>query len=516
MSNTITQCKQKTISRFLATKKITFLFAILFVVGLNNSHAQNTWTQKADFGGSARHGAAGFSIGSKGYIGIGYDGTYKKDFWEYDPANDVWTQKANFGGIGRHVGVGFSIGNKGYIGTGAGLSGEFNDFWEYDPATNSWTRKADVAGLPRHGAVGFSIGDKGYVGTGHNTAGNVLNDFWEYDPATDKWTQKANFGGIGRLYSAGFSIGTKGYVGIGNTNENAGTDLKDFWEYDPATDTWTRKADFAGSPRHGATGFSIGDKGYIGTGQAGESAVYNDFWEYDPATNVWTQKANFGGAIRSYAAGFSIGDNGYIGTGLNEINGYTHYKDFWEYTSGEAVCLPPTDLKVVSTTDSSAKLGWTLPTSSIVGLIIHYHPAGNPVWREKLVQPTRESTTLNKLSPNTTYKWKIESVCSNKLSIWVNGPDFITTSSLGPVAKANVYPNPARNIVTVNYTAYDVGKYFFEITDISGHVLLRKEANAMPGTNSITLDVSSLFKGAYFINIINPDKTRERMQLSKE
>ena len=35
----------------------------------------NTWTQKADFGGTGRNGAVGFSIGSKGYIGTGYDGS---------------------------------------------------------------------------------------------------------------------------------------------------------------------------------------------------------------------------------------------------------------------------------------------------------------------------------------------------------------------------------------------------------------------------------------------------------
>jgi hypothetical protein len=288
--------------------------------------------------------------------------------------------------------------------------------------------------------------------------------------------------------------------------------FKDFWEYDPATDVWTRKADFGGGGRSTSFGFSIGTKGYIGTGSDASFSNHKDFWEYDPATNAWTRKEDFGGSGRVFAVGFSIGNKGYAGTGVYPVG----TKDFWEYTPEENTCLPPTDLKVVGTTDSSAKLGWTLPTSSIVGLIIHYHPAGNPVWREKLVQPTRESTTLNKLLPNTTYKWKIESVCSNKLSIWVNGPDFTTTSSLGPVSKANVYPNPARDIVTVNYTAYNAGKYFFEITDISGNVLLHKEANAMPGANSITLDVSRLFKGAYFITIINPDKTRERMQLSKE
>ena len=86
--------------------------------------AANTWTQKADFGGTARYGAVGFSIGSKGYIGTGYDGSYIKDFWEYDPAANTWTQKADFGGTARYGAVGFSIGSKGYIGTG--YDGSYN------------------------------------------------------------------------------------------------------------------------------------------------------------------------------------------------------------------------------------------------------------------------------------------------------------------------------------------------------------------------------------------------------
>ena len=45
------------------------------------------------------------------------------------------------------------------------------------------------------------------------------------------------------------------------------TDCNDFWEYDPTTNTWTQKANFGGTPRDGAVGFSIGSKGYIGTGE---------------------------------------------------------------------------------------------------------------------------------------------------------------------------------------------------------------------------------------------------------
>jgi N-acetylneuraminic acid mutarotase len=94
-----------------------------------------------------------------------------------------------------------------------------------------------------------------------------------------------------------------------------GSIRKDFWEYDPATNAWTQKADFRGGARYGATGFSIGSKGYLGTGRDENLFPFKDLWEYDPATNAWTQKADLGVEGRKWAVGFSIGSKGYIGTG---------------------------------------------------------------------------------------------------------------------------------------------------------------------------------------------------------
>src|SRR6476660_5265955 len=85
---------------------------------------------------------------------------------------------------------------------------------------------------------------------------------------------------------------------------------------------WAPKASFAGEGRQSAVGFSIGSKGYIGTGYTWNGNV-NDFWEYDPSTNVWTQKANVGTTVRTGAAGFAIGNKGYIGSGNNN--------SFYEY-----------------------------------------------------------------------------------------------------------------------------------------------------------------------------------------
>jgi N-acetylneuraminic acid mutarotase len=190
------------------------------------------------------------------------------------------------------------------------------DFWEFTPGSGSskgtWKRIADLPGDPRLAAVGFGLGQKGYVTTGigymDNTHYTWYKDVWEYDPNTNpktggKWTQKEDFPGAARAYAVGFSINNaKGYVGTGNTPGAGNTGLKkDFWEYDPGnteTGPWTQKADFAGVARDLDVGFSIGNKGYIGTGLINVDVLIQDFWQFDPGTSTgpgtWLQKADFG------------------------------------------------------------------------------------------------------------------------------------------------------------------------------------------------------------------------------
>ncbi|MFH1321739.1 MAG: hypothetical protein ABII90_13955, partial [Bacteroidota bacterium] len=279
----------------------------------------NTWTQKADFGGSGRQSTTGFSIGNKGYIGTGYAnvGGDSKDFWKYDQATNSWSQIADFGGTERRGAASFSIGSKGYVGTGYDGSNT-KDFWEYDTTLNAWTQKADFGGTAMYSATGISIGSKGYFACG--AGGSKV--FWEYNPGTDNWTQKTNYAGTGSYAVTGFSIGSKGYIGTGT---NGSSDYKDFWEYNPSTNSWTQKADVGGTGRSYAVGFSIGSKGYIGTGYG--ASYKQDFWEYDPTRDTWIQKANFGGTARQQGAGFSIGNYGYIGVGTDGVRRI----DFWEY-----------------------------------------------------------------------------------------------------------------------------------------------------------------------------------------
>jgi N-acetylneuraminic acid mutarotase len=304
-------------------------------LSFTTSFEPGTGTQKADFPGGARSGARGFSIGTKVYLGLGNDGgNWLRDFWEWDQPTNVWTRKADFPGNSFGGEVSFSIGTKGYI--NGSLT---NEFWEYDPAGNSWAQKTSLPTTPaRSMAVGFSIGTKGYIGLGleqsegEGSGFAYFHDFWEWDQATNVWTKKADFPGNTRIEAIGFSIGNKGYIGMGwdGIDYSGNIPLREFWEWDQSTNVWTKKTDFEGDERSGGVGFSIGNKGYIGLGLGSDGITYfKDFWEWDQATNLWTQKANIAGNARASAIGFSIGNSGYIGTGSSSYGNV--FQDFWEY-----------------------------------------------------------------------------------------------------------------------------------------------------------------------------------------
>lgn len=195
-------------------------------------------------------------------------------------------------------------------------------------AVNHWNTKANFGGDARHRATAFTVSDKGYVGMGHiNSAEHVIyKDIWEYDPATNSWTQKADFGGGLRYQCTAFSIGNVAYMGTGRNEFD--TYEKDFWQFNPLSNTWYPITDFPGEERRGASGFSIDGKGYVGLGQA-TSGYASDFYEYNPENDSWEQMADFIGLPRTSAVSFTHNGKAYVGTG------HTYslaLKDFYEFT----------------------------------------------------------------------------------------------------------------------------------------------------------------------------------------
>jgi N-acetylneuraminic acid mutarotase len=257
---------------------------------------------------------------------------------------------SDFGGEARHRTPMLTIGNKIYTGqghyNGAGTNILFGDWWEYDPSSNAWSQKADYGGGPVYHASGFVIGNFGYLGTGRITASgnNLTQDFFRYDPQTNSWLQVADFPGLPRRGAVGFTIGEYGYVGTGEP-QSGGVMYNDFYRYNPTNDTWTQIASMPTSGRVSAVGFELDDYGFVGTGGFSSwGSSQNDFWRYDPNTNSWQQMADVGPTPRMEATGFSLNGKGYILNG-DDFSSGTNYDDMYEYDPAANTWIQIPDFK---------------------------------------------------------------------------------------------------------------------------------------------------------------------------
>ena len=185
-----------------------------------------------------------------------------------------------------------------------------------------WVKKAD--GIPsQYWGGGFVIDNIGYV-----VAGHVNGYSRKYNPVSDSWADIQTFpgGGLCCISNSGFSIGKKGYIGTGCTTQ------KKFWEYDSETNVWTQKADFGGTGRQLTVGFALDGDGYIGCGLARSGYrwyVAKDFWKYSVSSDHWSGPINApeSFATRCNPVRFVINDKAYIIGGNNGGN----YSDVWEF-----------------------------------------------------------------------------------------------------------------------------------------------------------------------------------------
>lgn len=236
-----------------------------------------------------------------------------------------WVRTTPFKGSRRSGASVFVIDDKAYVMLGYNGDQYFTDVYEYDLSLGFWKTKASFPGIPRERAVSFSINGKGYVGTGYNRNQSTeeLGDFWQYNPADDTWTQLKDFGGTARYNAVAFTINNKAYVGTGNDGLNYNGD---FWEYNPDDDSWAEIVSYPGQKREEATAFVVEGKGYVCTGRNNGTTTI-DFWEFDPTAQTWTSRAPdsdaddysvFTAAVHRYnAVSFTLNGMGYIGTGVN-------------------------------------------------------------------------------------------------------------------------------------------------------------------------------------------------------
>lgn len=441
--------------------KFTVILISLLLIFQIPGNSQYSWYQMNNFGGTARYGAVGFVIDSVAYVGLGKTSSgYVKDFWKYSPKTDTWTKVADFGGSARAYAVAFTINNKGYIVTGEDASLRYKDLWEYNPSTNQWIQKADFGGTARSRAVGFVISNKGYVGTGYD--GTDKKDLWEYDPTGNAWAPKTDLPSDARETAIGFAVNGKGYICAGINYTSGSMMTNDVYAYDPLTNAWTQKS-FAEShlARTHATSFVLNDKAYV-CGGLGKK----DLWEYNAASNTWNQLTDFGlsnETNRFDAVGFTIKDRGYVGTGEYMVNiSNTQIKnDMWTYS----LPLPPkapTYFSSPFTTNSYISLSWYYDTNEGTGFIVE-RSNGNNVNFEKIDSLSSSHRTYSdfNLSDTTSYYYRIKAVNTGGYSPYTN--EVSATTKFGNPTSLIAVPISQKQIDLIWQNNSTHGeKYFIE------------------------------------------------------
>ena len=173
----------------------------------------------------------------------------------------------------------------------------------YDPKTNSWERVADMP-TPRTSAEAVVINGTIYVCGGYNGIDNravnlkFLDIVEAYDPQKDTWTRKqgmsvARIGfGMGVVAGKIYSIGGSLHILEKEPEAPGRIDLVE--AYDPATDTWVKRADMPTKRDGFGVGvvnnriYVIGGGGWPQVGAGGPFLTIIE--EYDPKINRWEQK----------------------------------------------------------------------------------------------------------------------------------------------------------------------------------------------------------------------------------
>jgi N-acetylneuraminic acid mutarotase len=207
----------------------------------------------------------------------------------YNVATNTWTfrrllPEARYRTNGAGV-----IDGRIYVSGGYGAWGPERSLYMYDPAANTWTRKRD---MPVSGASGVSgvINGRLYVVTVcFDYCPATLRALFRYNPGTDRWTTLTPPPeGLFTSFNGGGVIGGKLYL-LGNYGPDGRHVV-----YDPTTDQWTPRTPLARA-RGGSATTVLDGKLYVMGGNRIPALAPRDTLDvtivYDPATDSWTRRA---------------------------------------------------------------------------------------------------------------------------------------------------------------------------------------------------------------------------------
>jgi hypothetical protein len=341
------------------------------------------WKRAADMpltgAATGKAEAVGFSLGAKGYAGMGYyhDNAIPqtlvetRDFWEYNPTNNTWLQKTNFMGSYRYGAVGMGINNKGYVGLGISGSTFYTDWYQFDPTNGTWSAKTAFPGAGRKGAISVPLCNYGFVATGITSSG-ITNTAYEYNQVANTWNTATNFIGGACQEASGFTLFGKAYLTTGSFSTSLS---KGLWEYTSAVACGCNLTAPAGA-NQSVCGVS--------TAQIGSGSLTGYTYSWSPATGLNSTSISNPIASPTTTTNYIIWVTGTTGGGCYQNDTVT-----------VSVGTPPT---ANAGTDKNICLGssTTLGTTAVSGISYSWSPAtalSSSIISNPTVTPTVAGTT---------------------------------------------------------------------------------------------------------------------------
>lgn len=141
---------------------------------------------------------------------------------------------------------------------------------------------------PRASACACTLGDKAYIFGGRDSAGNYLKDVWEYNSKTDSWTSVSIMPGLGRVNPTAVVVDGLIYVGmgfVGGSPYDADNFYTDWWRFDPTTNQWKMLSDHISQNTNAATTYYENDTIYVIYG--GWGMATRELYTYTISSDKW-------------------------------------------------------------------------------------------------------------------------------------------------------------------------------------------------------------------------------------
>jgi N-acetylneuraminic acid mutarotase len=349
-----------------------------------------------------------------------------------------------------------------------------------------WIQKSSFGGPGRHRATGCATSHRGYMGLGHvNGTGQDISykDWWEYDPASDTWTQRADFP-VSTHGAVSFVVDNCPVVGGGSALSTQ------FYKYDPNVNTWTPIANCILPNPGDSQGFSVNNRGFVY--QANQLAKYN------PNTNVWSLCANAPMTFGSWTCSFAIEGSGFIKAG-NQL---------WEYKPLHDQWLQRASFPGISTGGSAAfaieqrgyvTCGYVGGLSVVTDQVWSFHPATN-TWKEEIafLGSSRRFPVAFAIHNRGYYGTGTNGINFN--DFWQFNPIDNSIGLEEDAIEIKVFPNPASEIVCISSkNLHSAINGNISIFDLSGKQLLEAPLQYFQQN----IDISSLKTGIYYLQISN-------------